>query len=298
MKEWSSNPWQEKTSFSLTSHCSESSHCSLHSYIAWDSMETPTSLRVFALVCSWSTRDNLGSQHESMCSLETWRHGLKNVESVCVFCNGAYRWWSMRDVSSEFIGLLCFVHFSLILQPFWFEHQIMNISKTRLRLTVAGCRWRCNWSWLSSIRISGCRRTWGRVSSYGSAAQPFNPRWDDWRAIGGCHLDCNLKGHQQTNNKQIMLAMGVEGKSWNFHDCFFCWRGVLLSIVYISIGSSKRLLWKEWDVDISGNFIEWPIPSSFPSLNSVMDWGEWSGVEQLCEETSHGREICMLDAGV
>ena len=46
-------------------------------------------------------------------------------------------------------------------------------------------------------------------------------RWDDWRAIGGCHLDCNLKGHHQKNNKQIMpYEMGVEGTSWNFHVFF------------------------------------------------------------------------------
>ena len=73
----------------------------VHSYIPWHSIEIPTLLRVFALVCSWSTRDNLGSQHESMCSLDTWRHGPKDVESwKCLwFVNGEYRWWSM---GSEF----------------------------------------------------------------------------------------------------------------------------------------------------------------------------------------------------
>lgn len=223
------------------------------------------------------------------------------------FVNGAYRWWSMRDVSSEFIGLLCFVHFSLILQPFWFEHQIMNISKTRLRLTVAGCRWRCNWSWLSSIRISGCRRTWGRVSSYGSAAQPFNPRWDDWRAIGGCHLDCNLKGHHQTNNKQIIRSCSMRWElkehletlmiHCSFTEGVYYFRKCMFGLGALKDCCGKNgvrwYFWKFHRMTYSHLF-----PAPFPRWILSMDWGEWSGVEQLCEATSHGREICMLDAGV
>ncbi len=137
----------------------------------------------------------------------------------------------------------------LNLQPFRFEHRIMNISKL-VPLTVAGRRWRRNWSWLSTIRISGCRRPGGGWTAMAQLNHSI-----PGEMIGGPLEDATWIVKRATKRKKNRSCYMRRELKEHLEAFMIVWLYLLKGGVIILFGkclkmrSSQKLGHGTWDVD-------------------------------------------------